>query len=190
MDAWVAELADAEDFLILDDRCSKILRPQGHVGSSPTPGTQPPLPKIVYGAELNHQAAVARHQGGQDIVGRGDDTDANRRLAETIEAEAGSPNGGSMAQDTALGTQEQSRSQTDLAGRLLARLGRLEACGGDVSLATEIQLLKRELVRGHTLLASRPGDNDYLSAVTLVEAALASLRWKAYTPQVFGALRK
>ncbi|HEV3258878.1 MAG TPA: hypothetical protein VG013_18555 [Gemmataceae bacterium] len=95
-----------------------------------------------------------------------------------------------MTPDATLRTEEQPRSRIDLAGRLLARVGRLEARLGEVSLAAEVQLLKRELARGHELLSSRPADNDYLAAVTLVEAALASLTWKGYTPQVLDALRQ
>jgi hypothetical protein len=94
-----------------------------------------------------------------------------------------------MTPDATLGTQQLPQSRTDLAGRLLARVGRLEPRLGDVSLAVEVQLLKRDLARGHDLLAPRPADNDYLSVVTLVEAALAALTWKAYTPQVLDALR-
>ena len=45
-------------------------------------------------------------------------------------------------------------------------------------LAAEIQLLKRELVRGHAILSARPEDNNYLSVVTLVEGVLTSLTWK------------
>lgn len=44
---------------------------------------------ILYGAELGVDAAVARRKNGLDIVVRGDDADANRRLAERIEAGVG-----------------------------------------------------------------------------------------------------
>jgi hypothetical protein len=91
--------------------------------------------------------------------------------------------------DTTQKTAQEAQSRGDLAGSLLARVRRLEAHRGDVSLAAEVQLLKRDLARGHDLLAARPADNDYLSVITLVEAALASLTWRAYTPQVLDALR-
>jgi hypothetical protein len=61
---------------------------------------------------------------------------------------------------------------------------------GDVSLAAEVQLLKRELVRGHAVLSAHPEDNNYLSVITLVEGALASLTWKGYTAGVLDALRR
>src|SRR5712691_11395486 len=80
-----------------------------------------------------------------------------------------------MTPDAILETQKQPLSRTDLAGRLLARVGRLGPLLGAISLAAEVQLLKRDLARCHGLLASLPAENDYLSAVTLVEAALGSL---------------
>src|SRR5947208_1274032 len=48
-----------------------------------------PSGAILYGAELDFPAAVARRQSGLDVVVRGDDTDANRRVAERIEAAVG-----------------------------------------------------------------------------------------------------
>jgi hypothetical protein len=59
-----------------------------------------------------------------------------------------------------------------------------------VSLAAEVQLLKRELARGHRVLCARPENNNFLSVISLVEAALASLTWKGYSPEVLGALRQ
>jgi hypothetical protein len=85
---------------------------------------------------------------------------------------------------------EQQPTRADLARQLLARVDRLAPRLGDVSLAAEVQLLKRELARGHALLSARPEDNNYLSVITLVEAALASLTWKGYTPEVLDVLRR
>jgi hypothetical protein len=87
-------------------------------------------------------------------------------------------------------TAQQPVTRADLARQLLARVDRLAARLGDVSLAAEIQLLKRELVRGHSILSARPEDNNYLSVVTLVEGALASRTWKGYTPGLLDALRR
>ncbi len=70
--------------------------------AQPTPPSRPPPTiheaerdsgpsgAVLYGAELDLPAAVARRQGGLDVVVRGDDTDANRRLAQAIEAAVGS----------------------------------------------------------------------------------------------------
>jgi hypothetical protein len=95
-----------------------------------------------------------------------------------------------MTTDATLGTHQEVRSRSELAHQLLARVDRLASRLGDVSLAAEIQLLKRELARGHSVLSAHPEDNNFLSVVTLIEAALASLTWKAYTPQVLDALRQ
>jgi hypothetical protein len=84
---------------------------------------------------------------------------------------------------------QQPATRADLARQLLARVDRLAPRLGDVSLAAEIQLLKRELVRGHSILSARPEDNNYLSVITLVEGALASLTWKRYTTGLLDALR-
>ena len=80
-------------------------------------------------------------------------------------------------------------TRAELAHNLLTRVDRLVSRLGQVSLAAEIQLLKRELARGHAVLSTHSTDNNFLSVVTLVEAALASLIWKDYTPGVLDALR-
>jgi hypothetical protein len=95
-----------------------------------------------------------------------------------------------MTADGSTGTQATGSSRSELARLLLARTERLASRLGDVSVAVEIQLLKRELSRGHDVLASRREERDFLSVVTLVEAALASLTWKRYTTEVVDALRE
>ncbi len=93
---------------------------------------------------------------------------------------------------THLGQQTVPRPATraEFARQVLARVDRLTPRLGEVSLAAEVQLLKRELARGHAVLGARPEDNNFLSVVTLVEAALASLTWKDYTAEVLDALRR
>jgi hypothetical protein len=86
--------------------------------------------------------------------------------------------------------EQQPATRADLARQLLAHVDRLTPRLGNVSLAAEVQLLKRDLVRGQAMLSVRPEDNNFLSVVTLVEAALASLTWKGYTPAVLDALRR
>ena len=95
-----------------------------------------------------------------------------------------------MSTDLGQRTEQQPDTRADLARQLLARVDRLATRLGDVSLAAEVQLLKRELVRGHAILSARHEDNNFLSVITLVEAALASLTWKAYTPGVLDGLRR
>lgn len=45
----------------------------------------------MYGAEIDFATAVARRRMGLDVVVRGEDGDANRRLAYQIEAGVGPP---------------------------------------------------------------------------------------------------
>ena len=81
------------------------------------------------------------------------------------------------------------RTRTDLASRLLTRVERLPALLGTVPLATEVRLLKRDLARGHPVLRA-VGEDNFLSVLVLVEAILAGLTWKLYTPEVVDALRE
>jgi hypothetical protein len=85
---------------------------------------------------------------------------------------------------------EQHPTRGDLARQLLARVDRLAQRLDRVSLAAEVQLLKRELARGQRALCARPENNNFVSVITLVEAALASLTWKGYSPEVLDALRQ
>lgn len=68
--------------------------------------------------------------------------------------------------------ERQPTTRTDLARQLLARVDRFMTRSGDVSLAAEVQLLKRELGRGGANLSARSQNNDLRSVITLVEAAL------------------
>jgi hypothetical protein len=67
---------------------------------------------------------------------------------------------------------------------------RLLGCCGQVRLATEIQVLKRELSRCHESLGRYPSENDFLSIITLVESSLAQCTWKDYTPEQLQAVRE
>lgn len=80
-------------------------------------------------------------------------------------------------------------TRVELGRRLLARVERLSTLLGTIPLATEIQLLKRDMRRGHDVLRAA-GETDFLSVMCLVEAALALLTWKQYTPEVVDALRE
>jgi len=80
-------------------------------------------------------------------------------------------------------------TRVDLAQQLLGRVERLPTVLETVPLATEVQLLKRDLSRGHDMLRAS-NEINFLSVVTLVESALACLVWKQYTPQVVEALRQ
>jgi hypothetical protein len=56
--------------------------------AEPAPG---PSGAILFGPQIDFDHAVAQRRAGQDVVIRGDDTDANRRLASRIEAAVGPP---------------------------------------------------------------------------------------------------
>src|SRR5262245_34520341 len=95
-----------------------------------------------------------------------------------------------MSTDLEQRPHQKSSQRFDLAGQLLAQLARLVPRLNNVSLAAEIQLLKRDLARGHASLSARPEDNNFLSVITLVEAVLASLTWRYYTPAVLDTIRQ
>jgi hypothetical protein len=56
---------------------------------------------ILWGMEIDIPAAVARRQNGADVVVRGDDVDANRHAATTIEAAVGPYQRGAPHKQTA-----------------------------------------------------------------------------------------
>src|SRR5258708_414635 len=56
---------------------------------------------------------------------------------------------------------ERPATRADLARQLLARVDRLAPRLGTIPLAAELQLLKRELARGHAVLSRRPEDNNF-----------------------------
>ena len=63
-------------------------------------------------------------------------------------------------------TRQEARSRPELARQLLSRVERLPALLGTVPLATEIQLFKRDLSRGHDML--RPtGETSFLETGTI-----------------------
>ena len=95
-----------------------------------------------------------------------------------------------MTPDGTVQTQQGPMTRADLARQLLARAERLSGLLGTIPLATELQLLKRDLSRGHDVLRTPPGEGNFLSVVTLVESALACLAWKQYTPEVVDAVRR
>lgn len=48
-----------------------------------------PSGAVEYGVEIDFDAAVARRRAGNNVVIRGEDVDANRRLAASIESAVG-----------------------------------------------------------------------------------------------------
>src|SRR5207245_9263058 len=85
---------------------------------------------------------------------------------------------------------EGSRVRSELARDLVQRVDQLLPLVGDVSLATHIGLLKRDLSRCHDSLRDHPGESNYLSIVTLVESAMAQLKWKQYVKPQLETIRQ
>lgn len=72
------------------------IAPGAGPSSSPSPPTiheaelaSGPSGTVEYGVEIDIATAVARRRIGNNVVVRGDDVDANRRLAEQIESAVG-----------------------------------------------------------------------------------------------------
>jgi hypothetical protein len=82
-----------------------------------------------------------------------------------------------------------SKVRSELARELLNRVDGLLALVGDVSLAAHVGLLKRDLSRCHDALHPLPAESNFLSIVTLVESAMAQLKWKDYTKAQLEAIR-
>jgi len=76
-----------------------------------------------------------------------------------------------------------SEQRRELATRLVSLVGRVIKSHGRVSMAANLQILKRELSRSHDVLGSSRHGSDYLSIVTLVEANLASMDWRSATTE-------
>lgn len=85
---------------------------------------------------------------------------------------------------------EGGRVRSELARDLLHRVDQLVPLVGDVALATNIELLKRDLSRCHDVLLAHPSESDFLSIVTLVESAMNQLKWKQYTRSQLEAIRQ
>lgn len=85
---------------------------------------------------------------------------------------------------------EGGRVRSEQARDLVQRVNQLLPLIGEVSLATHIGLLKRDLSRCHDALKDYPSESNYLSIVTLVESAMAQLKWKQYTCSQVEAIRQ
>jgi len=83
-----------------------------------------------------------------------------------------------------------SRVRGELARDLILRVDQLIPMVGDVSLATHLQLLKRDLSRCHDALGGHFAEGAFLSIVTLVESAMAQLKWRQYDRTRLDAIRQ
>lgn len=71
--------------------------------------------------------------------------------------------------------------RSDLARALIERVKQLVPLVGDASIATQICLLKRDLSLCHDALRWHPAERNFLSIVTLIESAMAQLKWEQYS---------
>jgi predicted DNA-binding antitoxin AbrB/MazE fold protein len=78
----------------------------------------------------------------------------------------------------------------ELARDLIHRVDQLPPLVGELTLAANLQLLKRDLSRCHDALKDYPAEGDFLSLVTLVESALVPLTWKQFTRQQLETVRQ
>lgn len=85
---------------------------------------------------------------------------------------------------------EAGRLRSELARDLIRRVDELLPLVGTVSMATHIGLFKRDLSKCHGALKDCASQSNYLSIVTLVESALAQLKWKDYTTQKLEAVKQ
>ncbi len=65
-----------------------------------------------------------------------------------------------------------------IAREISAAIKRAVASHASIKLATSLQLLKRELARGHDILEHLKSEQDYLSIIVLAELALGETDWK------------
>ncbi len=70
------------------------------------------------------------------------------------------------------------KQRQEIARRLVTLVSRVIQDFGKVSMAANLQVLKRGLSRCHDSLGSSQREADYLSIVTLVEASLVATNWK------------
>lgn len=85
---------------------------------------------------------------------------------------------------------EGSRIRSERARDLVQRVDQLLLLVGDVSLASHLGLLKRDLSECHGALKDHPSESNYLSIVTLIESAIAQLKWKQYTRPQLAVIRQ
>jgi hypothetical protein len=119
-----------------------------------------------------------------DPAEKGDEEERNQASATEIERER------SATKEPPSNDGEGSRVRSELARDLLQRIDQLIPLLGDISLATNIELLKRDLSHCHDVLKAHPSESDFLSIITLVESAMAQTKWKQYNRLQLEAIRE
>lgn len=150
-----------------------------------TPRTQPVKPRQD-GKEASWYRSRLALQTGLDVDPAERGNEEERNQATPLEADRGQE----AKKPEELEDGEGSRVRSELARDLVQRVDELLPLLGDVSLATHIGLLKRDLSQCHDALRDHPGESNYLSIVTLVESAMAELKWKQYGKPQLDTIRQ
>ncbi len=117
-------------------------------------------------------------------------SNGNRTGEVVSEEEGGDEHGDEMRADscstdasslTGLLSGDLPEKRQEVAERLVALMERVIKSHLNVSMAANLQVVKRELSRCHDVLGSSRHESDYLSIITLVEANLACMDWKSAT---------
>ena len=82
------------------------------------------------------------------------------------------------------------KTRTEIADQVLAAIDFMMKACGQPSMATDIQLLKKELASAHDLISYFPGENDFRSIITLAESYLSQWKWKEFTVSRLSVLRE
>ena len=140
-----------------------------------TPRTQAVRPRRD-GKGASRFRSRSAQQTGLDVDPAERGNEEERNQATPLEVDQGRE--GKKPEE--IGDGEGSRVRSELARDLVQRVNQLLPLLGDVSLATHIGLLKRDLSRCHDTLKPHTSESAFLSIVTLIESAMAQLKWKQY----------
>lgn len=134
-------------------------------GTSPLPEPSAAATKLRSHKTKLGSKEDARTKPSIDAEEAGNDEESNRSQEES---------NGSLA----LGTQQAISERRKVATRLAGLAQKLIDSHKSVKMAADIQVLRRELSRAHAPLRELRSERDYLSVVTLVEAAMQNIDWK------------
>jgi hypothetical protein len=98
--------------------------------------------------------------------------------------------GSTMKKTPEVDLAEAARLRSETARSLLKRIDALIPLVGDVSLATHLALLLRELARCYKLLRDHPSESNFLSIVALTEMALTGPKLRRFDRAYLETIRK
>jgi hypothetical protein len=98
--------------------------------------------------------------------------------------------GSTMKKTPEIDVTEGSRLRSETARGLVQRVEQLLPLVGDVSLATHLALLLRDLARCYKLLNDHPSETNFLSIVALVEMALTGPKLRRFDRAYLEAIRQ